>query len=180
MSASDTSAPARPLPPARVRTRIRPVVTDREPKYSEAEAVSATPSVHLADGPEATTDEYKVGYKHPPKHTQFKKGQVGNPKGRPKGAKSLETLVDEGLSAEVTITKRGRPVKMTKREVMVLQQIEKAMRGDLKTFATLVKLDPRARREAEERDQAPPELSADEMALLLSYVRALEGEEGER
>lgn len=31
-------------------------------------------------------DEYEVGYGKPPQRTQFKKGQTGNPKGRPKGA----------------------------------------------------------------------------------------------
>lgn len=35
----------------------------------------------------SNTAEYKIGYKKPPKHTRFKKGQSGNKKGRPKGAK---------------------------------------------------------------------------------------------
>jgi Family of unknown function (DUF5681) len=29
-------------------------------------------------------DDYKVGHSKPPKHTQFKKGQSGNPSGRGK------------------------------------------------------------------------------------------------
>lgn len=31
-------------------------------------------------------DGYEVGYGKPPRHSQFKKGQSGNRKGRPKGA----------------------------------------------------------------------------------------------
>lgn len=31
------------------------------------------------------SEDYKVGYKTPPKPTQFKKGKSGNPGGRPKG-----------------------------------------------------------------------------------------------
>lgn len=32
-------------------------------------------------------DDDRIGYKKPPKKTQFKKGKSGNPKGRPKKAK---------------------------------------------------------------------------------------------
>jgi hypothetical protein len=37
------------------------------------------------DCPESNPEGYKVGRGEPPKHTQFEKGQSGNPKGRPKG-----------------------------------------------------------------------------------------------
>lgn len=35
--------------------------------------------------------DYSVGKGKPPKHTQFKPGQSGNPKGRPKGSNNLKT-----------------------------------------------------------------------------------------
>ena len=41
--------------------------------------------------------DYEVGYKKPPKHTQFQPGQSGNPAGRPPKSRNLKRLVDEVL-----------------------------------------------------------------------------------
>ena len=40
--------------------------------------------------------DYEVGYGKPPKHTRFKKGQSGNPKGRPKGLQEHGQSLAEG------------------------------------------------------------------------------------
>ena len=53
--------------------------------------------------------EYPVGYGKPPKSGQFKKGQSGNPKGRPKGSLDYTTYVQQMLSAQVTVTESGKP-----------------------------------------------------------------------
>ena len=76
--------------------------------------------------------DYNVGYRRPPKTTQFKKGESGNPKGRPKGSRSLQTILVEELKSSVTIHENGRSKTVKKGEVIVKQMVNKAMAGDHK------------------------------------------------
>lgn len=84
---------------------------------------------------------YEVGFGRPPQHSRFKNGQSGNPKGRPKGSKNLQTLLREELDQKVQVTENGRPKLMSKRRIAVRQQVDKAVKGEHRAFAVLVKLD---------------------------------------
>jgi hypothetical protein len=46
---------------------------------------------------------YQVGYGKPPKHTQFKLGESGNPQGRSKGTKNLKTDLAEELCEKIVV-----------------------------------------------------------------------------
>ena len=65
--------------------------------------------------PEDIDPDYKVGYKHPPKHTQFQKGNKGNPKGRKskKGRPIMELLLEE-LDKKIRINEGGETKEITK------------------------------------------------------------------
>jgi hypothetical protein len=85
-----------------------------------------------------------VGDKRPPKHTQFKPGVSGNPKGRPKGSANLRTRVVQQLRQIVTVTRNGRPTKMRKSELIALQLVDAAAKGDLKAAVLALRLDEEA------------------------------------
>jgi hypothetical protein len=77
-------------------------------------------------------------HRRPPRKGQFQPGKSGNPRGRPKGAKNVRTLVEEQLAVKVTVVENGRSREISKREVMVLQLVNKATTGDLKSIATVL------------------------------------------
>jgi hypothetical protein len=74
--------------------------------------------------------EQTVGRGKPPKHTQFRKGTTGNPKGRPKGSKNLSTYIMEAARDHVTATVGGRIRKISKIQATAMQLATKAAGGD--------------------------------------------------
>ena len=51
----------------------------------------------------------KVGYKHPPVKSQFRKGQSGNPRGRRKGQRNLAAVLREVLRQTVKVKRGEKP-----------------------------------------------------------------------
>jgi hypothetical protein len=83
---------------------------------------------------EGDGDDYKVGYKSPPIATRFKKGQSGNPSGKPKKAadkldlgRILQAIDHEEMVVEID----GKSRRMSKIEIHFRQLFNKAMRGNL-------------------------------------------------
>src|SRR5229473_3431790 len=82
--------------------------------------------------------EYAVGFAKPPRRTRFCKGQSGNPKGRPRGAKNLATLMEKVLKEPVVISENGKRRRITKREALIKQLVNKAIAGDPRSIKLLV------------------------------------------
>jgi hypothetical protein len=85
-----------------------------------------------------------VGRGRPPAHSRFKPGQSGNPRGRPKRSKNMATLLEDELNQIVPITENGKRRKVRKRELIVMQAVNAAAKGDLRALIALWKLAPEA------------------------------------
>jgi hypothetical protein len=81
---------------------------------------------------------YKVGYGQPPKQHQFKPGQSGNPKGRPKGAKNESTILHNIFNRQVEMRDGGRVRKVSVLEGMLLRFTDDALKGNPKSAAFLL------------------------------------------
>lgn len=75
-------------------------------------------------------EDDKVGYKRPPKHSHFKKGQSGNPKGRQKKSKNLDTLMLQELDRKILLKEGGTAKHVSKREAIALRIVNGALRGN--------------------------------------------------
>ena len=82
--------------------------------------------------------DYEVGYGKPPRHTRFRKGQSGNPRGRPSGSKNLATLLSEALSEPVIVTENGRRRKIPMRQAIVKQLVKRSVTPDLRAMKILL------------------------------------------
>jgi hypothetical protein len=85
-------------------------------------------------------NEYDVGYGRPPRHTRFEKGQSGNYRGRPRGAKNMTTHLKEALRERVVISEEGRRKRVTKMDVISRRLVNKAAGGDFRSIQALMAL----------------------------------------
>jgi hypothetical protein len=84
---------------------------------------------------------YTVGRGKPPIASRFKKGQSGNPKGRPKASKSPRALVDITSSClldEIELTVNGKRQKLQALEAILLRLRAMALNGDVRAAKFLL------------------------------------------
>ncbi|WP_230533364.1 DUF5681 domain-containing protein [Microvirga roseola] len=107
--------------------------------------------------------DYEVGRGKPPRSSQFKPGQSGNPGGRRKGSRNFKTNVLDVLDSEIELTEGGRTRRVPMIEALMLRQVQEGLRGHLRAIDSL--LDRYERHAGQEVEQAD-ELPEDDLALL--------------
>lgn len=114
---------------------------------------------------------YVVTRGKPPREHQFVKGKSGNPGGRPKGSQNFSTILRRELDRNATITIDGKKKKVSKREIIAMRLLDKAIKGDLKSIDTIMRLDV----EAEAKHSVPimDTNTERDAAILAAYLARL-------
>jgi hypothetical protein len=110
-----------------------------------------------------------VGYCKPPVSGQFKPGQSGNPKGRPKGSKSLEKKIAEVLNRKITVREGDKKKRVTLFDALCRRIFNDGLKGNAKATdqtIALIKVAVAAQSGASTQDDGTiPDVSADLKAL---------------
>jgi hypothetical protein len=90
----------------------------------------------------------KPGRRNPPKHSRFKKGVSGNPKGRPKRRKRqlVSEIVSEVQNTPTAYREGGRTKQASRLELALKKLVNRALEGDARSAAELFALRTQAER----------------------------------
>lgn len=125
------------------------------------------------------------GYKNPPPEHQFKKGQSGNPNGRPRKSKAtplldLAELLAIELSQPLTVQENGQAVTISKAEAFVKQMVTQAINGKPSQQRIILALQSIQRGDEDDDRTLEEQRRQDEdlIAEILSMARAIDPSEG--
>jgi hypothetical protein len=109
---------------------------------------------------------YDVGYGKPPPEHQFKPGQSGNPKGRPKGTGNIYKLIAKHAAKKVTVVENGAEKKMAKIDVVISAMFNKGSKGDVSAARLLTNMIAVAAQMS--ADEAQTGYSAEDLQVMLA------------
>jgi len=88
----------------------------------------------------ADNRELEVGYKNPPKATQFQKGRSGNPSGRRRADPGIPAVFRRVAKQIVRTNGQNGAHRMIKLEASITQLVNKAATGDLRATKVLMQM----------------------------------------
>ena len=85
--------------------------------------------------------DYEVGYKKPPRHSQFKPGNCANPHGRGKRKRRTEAeFVHEIMTQPVSFREGGKSKRASRIELLIKSYGAAALNGDVSAAEALLKI----------------------------------------
>ena len=121
--------------------------------------------------------DYEVGYGKPPPHTRFVKGQSGNSRGRSRGAKNMKTLLSKALNELVVVTDNGGRRKVSKREAIITQLVNRSAKADFKAIQILLGMIRDIESDTDPHSSDPTFTEADQQIIQRLQAR-FRGEKG--
>ena len=113
---------------------------------------------------------YEVGYRNPPKHSQFKPGQSGNVRGRPAGTKNLKTDLLEELSEKIAVREGSSTRQVTKQRGLVKSLVARGLKGNERAILSALSMRQRLEDSASDALDHDQSLSEDEFEVLRGFV----------
>lgn len=119
----------------------------------------------------AKNAKYEVGYQRPPKASRFAKGKSGNPKGRPRGRKSLRASFEAILGQKIKVREGTRVRTISKVDALYAMLVNAGLKGDhdlaLKAMALAGKLQADAIREVNRKGSKAALLTDQELIQIV-------------
>ena len=85
--------------------------------------------------------DYEIGYRRPPRHSQFKKGVSSNPRGRPRRFNpEIGDVVYSFLSAKAQYREKGQTKQTSRLELAIKHHINAALNGNVASTIMLLKM----------------------------------------
>jgi hypothetical protein len=117
------------------------------------------------------TKTYDVGFGRPPRHTRFKPGQSGNPKGKPKKAISLGDDIQNELAERIPIREGDRNLKVSKQRALVKALLARSLKGDTRAAGLLLQLVAKLSDPDAQTARETAELNQEDLAILEGFLR---------
>jgi Family of unknown function (DUF5681) len=144
-------------------------------KKAEASGLENHKKVPSTCGDEKSRSD-AVGYGRPPKATRFAPGKSGNPKGRPRGARTVGAILQEVVRQKITVTENGKKRRVPALEGMLRRLVHDGLRGDAGAVKLLLSLVDRHRDSSESAIKLV-DILAEDREILARYLERPSGQQ---